>query len=258
MDCWVSTVSVGSWALLVLALVLLHRQQRIPGKYGRYAPAAGRYCPARLGWFLQEVPSFLLPLGLMLLTDAPRNPGTTEAVLLLYAFILHYFQRSFIYSFLTRGQPVPRAIVWLAALFCSFNGLLQGHYLLHCSPLNHQPFSGPWLSSVRFATGLLLFLFGFIINIHSDHILRCLRKPGEVVYRIPYGGMFEWVSCANYFGEIVEWFGLCLASWSLTVFAFFFFTICSIGPRAIHYHRDYQRQFPNYPPHRKAILPFLL
>ncbi|KAM9792249.1 3-oxo-5-alpha-steroid 4-dehydrogenase 2a [Neosynchiropus ocellatus] len=258
MDCWGSTVSGGSWALLLMALAFLHRQRRIPGKYGRYAAPESRCCPARLGWFLQELPSFLLPLVLLLLTDAPRNRGATEAVLLLFAFILHYFQRAFIYSFLTRGRPVPRYIVWTSAMFCSFNGLLQGHYLLHCSPLNRQPFSGPWLSSVRFSTGLLLFLFGFIINVHSDQILRCLRKPGEVVYRIPYGGMFEWVSCPNYFGEIVEWFGLFLASWSLTVFSFFFFTLCSIGPRAIRHHRDYQRRFPDYPSHRKAFLPFLL
>lgn len=35
--------------------------------------------------------------------------------------------------------------------------------------------------------GFLVFLVGMIINIHSDHILRNLRKPGEVAYRIPRG-----------------------------------------------------------------------
>lgn len=34
-------------------------------------------------------------------------------------------------------------------------------------------------------------------------------------YKIPYGGMFEYVSCANFFGEIVEWVGFAMASWSL-------------------------------------------
>lgn len=36
-------------------------------------------------------------------------------------------------------------------------------------------------------TGFLLFVVGMTINIHSDHILRSLRKPGETVYRIPQG-----------------------------------------------------------------------
>ncbi|XP_049912490.1 3-oxo-5-alpha-steroid 4-dehydrogenase 2-like, partial [Epinephelus moara] len=79
-----------------------------------------------------------------------------------------------------------------------------------------------------------------IINIHSDHILRGLRRPGETVYRIPHGGMFEFVSGANFFGEIVEWCGYAVATWSLPTFAFAFFTVCSIGPRAYHHHRlDY-------------------
>lgn len=102
------------------------------------------------------------------------------------------------------------------------------------------------------------------INIHSDHILRNLRKPGELAYRIPRGtaaspaspapccgdrppcdavlcsctgGMFELVSGANFLGEIVEWCGYAVATWSFPAFAFAFFTVCSIGPRAYHHHR---------------------
>ena len=32
-----------------------------------------------------------------------------------------------------------------------------------------------------------MFVAGMIINIHSDHILRNLRKPGETGYKIPRG-----------------------------------------------------------------------
>lgn len=38
-----------------------------------------------------------------------------------------------------------------------------------------------------FDVGVLLFVVGMIINIHSDFILRNLRKPGETIYRIPHG-----------------------------------------------------------------------
>lgn len=149
-----------------------------------------------------------------------------------------------------------------------------------------------------------------IINIHSDHILRNLRKPGERTYQIPQGttantawpfrlwllcppryspslchsgGMFYFVSGANFFGEIVEWCGFALAAWSLPAFAFAFFTACSIGPRAYHHHRwlhspasycrvkesliwfvfviidrDYKKRFEDYPSSRKAVIPFIL
>lgn len=107
--------------------------------------------------------------------------------------------------------------------------------------------------------GLLVFYAGMAVNIHSDFILRNLRDRGEVVYRIPKGereitpgsclllsvltalisagGLFEYVSGANYFGEIVEWFGFAVVTWSLPALAFALYTLSFIGPRAYHHHR---------------------
>ncbi|XP_022622458.1 3-oxo-5-alpha-steroid 4-dehydrogenase 2-like [Seriola dumerili] len=251
MECRESVVSYLSWALIAGGVVYLWHQTRRQVQYGRYVAAESRCYPARLGWFLQEVPSFLLPLLLLLLTEEPhRGPGRT---LLLCTFMLHYFHRSFIYSFLTRGRPLPLVILLCAAIFCSINGFLQGHHLLHCAQ-----FEDTWLTKARLAAGFLLFVVGMIINIHSDHILRNLRKPGEITYRIPRGGVFEFVSGANFFGEIVEWCGYAVATWSLPTFAFAFFTVCSVGPRALEHHRDYQKRFEDYPRSRRALIPFLL
>ncbi|CAJ1054122.1 -oxo-5-alpha-steroid 4-dehydrogenase 2-like [Xyrichtys novacula] len=260
MECRDATVSWLSWTLIVggVAYLLRHRWSHTP--YGRYSPAEGLFCPARLGWLLQEVPSFLVPLLLLLLPpgeeeqeEATEGVRSTGRTLLLCTFMLHYFQRSFIYSFLTKGRPVPLPIVLYGAIFCSLNGFLQGHHLLHCARFEHT-----WMTHVRMAAGYLLFVVGMIINIHSDHILRHLRKPGEVVYRIPRGGLFEFVSGANFFGEIVEWIGFAVIAWSLPSFAFAVFTICSIGPRAYHHHRDYLQRFEDYPCSRKAVIPFIL
>ncbi|KHJ76173.1 3-oxo-5-alpha-steroid 4-dehydrogenase [Oesophagostomum dentatum] len=96
------------------------------------------------------------------------------------------------------------------------------------------------------------------INIQSDSILRNLRKPGETGYKIPRGGMFEYVSGANFFGEIIEWIGYSIVAGSLPAIAFAIFTASNIGPRAIHHHRWYHSKFPEYPKERKAIIPFLL
>ncbi|XP_074487411.1 3-oxo-5-alpha-steroid 4-dehydrogenase 2-like [Sebastes fasciatus] len=255
MECREAVVSYLSWALILGGGAFLLLQTRRTTKYGRYLPAQARCCPARLGWFLQEVPAFLLPL-LLLLTGEPRTGVTgdsTGRTLLLCTFMLHYFHRSFIYVLLTRGRPVPLSVVLFAAVFCSLNGFLQGHHLLHCAR-----FEDTWLTDARLAAGVILFVVGMIINIHSDHILRNLRRPGETVYRIPYGGMFEFVSGANFFGEIVEWCGYALAAWSLPTTAFAFFTVCSIGPRAYHHHRDYQKRFEDYPRSRTALIPLIL
>ncbi|KAK5873304.1 hypothetical protein PBY51_018355 [Eleginops maclovinus] len=254
MECCEWAVSSLSWALILGGLVYLLRQTRTHTHYGRYRPERSRCFPARLSWFLQEVPALLLPLLLLLLPgeQGVRPGGSIGGALLICTFMLHYFHRSSIYAFQTRGQPVPLDIVVSTSVFCALNGFLQGHSLLHCAHYEHDV-----MMLVRIAAGFLLFLLGMIINIHSDHILRKLRRPGEIVYRIPQGGLFELVSGANFLGEIVEWIGFAVAAWSFPAFAFAFFTICSIGPRAYQHHRDYLKRFEDYPSCRKALIPFL-
>jgi len=71
--------------------------------------------------------------------------------------------------------------------------------------------------------------------------------------------MFKYVSGANYFGEMVEWMGFAIASWSIPSLAFFVFVCSNIGPRAVQHHRWYKNKFGvEYPPDRKAVIPFIL
>ena len=65
---------------------------------------------------------------------------------------------------------------------CTVNGYLQGRYLT-----NYADYDQSWFFDPRFLVGHLLFLVGMAINIHSDSLLRALRKPGDTAYRIPYG-----------------------------------------------------------------------
>lgn len=45
--------------------------------------------------------------------------------------------------------------------------------------------------SVGSSPGSVLWLVGWLVNMHSDHILRNLRKPGETGYKIPTGKGFS-------------------------------------------------------------------
>lgn len=69
------------------------------------------------------------------------------------------------------------------------------------------------------AAGFLLFLVGMTINIHSDHILRNLRKQGELVYRIPRGTVVPHLSSAAVLVHPVELFSVAVQaeylSWCL-------------------------------------------
>ena len=85
-----------------------------------------------------------------------------------------------------------------------------------------------------------------------------LRQPGETGYKIPRGGTYRWVSCPNYLGEMLQWLGWAIASWSLAGAAFAVFTLANLLPRAIAVHRWYKDEFPDYPPARRAVIPYLV
>ncbi|XP_069469823.1 3-oxo-5-alpha-steroid 4-dehydrogenase 1 isoform X2 [Ambystoma mexicanum] len=214
----------------------------IQAPYGRYASAAfGFPVPARLAWFLQELPSLCIPIALLLYSS--RTPPLPQ-LLLLGAFIAHYVQRTLVFPFLIRGgKPTPFVTFVLAFVFCVYNGYLQGRYL--CTYADYSP---DWATEPFFIIGMSVWLLGLVINIHSDHILRNLRKPG---------GLFEHVTGANFFGEIVEWAGFAVASWSTESAAFAIFTFLVLSSRAQQHHQWYLDKFEDYPKSRKMLIPFL-
>ncbi|XP_014441339.1 3-oxo-5-alpha-steroid 4-dehydrogenase 1 [Tupaia chinensis] len=233
----------------IVSFVLL---RLLNAPYGRYAPPGLLRLPARAAWALQELPSLALPLCECARASATRLSHWPNRVLLAM-FVVHYFQRSLIFPFLIRGgKPVPLYLCVTAFMFCTFNGYLQSRYLSQ-----YAVYADDWVMGPCFQIGFVLWLMGMLINIHSDHVLRNLRKPGETGYKIPRGGLFEYVTAANYFGEIVEWCGYALASWSLQGGAFALFTFLILVSRAKQHHRWYLEKFEDYPKFRMTVIPFL-
>jgi steroid 5-alpha reductase family enzyme len=177
----------------------------------------------------------------------------------LFLWLLHYLYRSFIFSSIQRGRRnMPLVVMAFGMLFNLANGYLQGKYLFSLSP-GLEKYSAAWLATPQFIVGVILFLAGFIIHIHSDSIIRNLRTQGEDnEYKIPRGGLFRVLSAPNYFGEIVEWTGWAVLTWSLPGAAFAFWTAANLLPRGVANHKWYKKTFPDYPQERKAILPFIL
>jgi protein-S-isoprenylcysteine O-methyltransferase Ste14 len=168
---------------------------------------------------------------------------------------IHYLYRAFIYPLGLRGtgKRMPVVIAGIGFLFNALNGYLNGRYLYTFS----GGYPDEWLADPRFVAGLMLFVVGYAINRQSDRTLRRLRENGGSRYAIPYGGFYRWISSPNYFGEIIQWFGWALATWSLAGLAFAFWTTANLVPRAQSHHRWYRDYFANYPPERKSLLPRL-
>ena len=240
-----------SW--FVLAVVICVALFFIVAPYGRHTrrnwgPAIGD----KLGWIVMEAPSPILFAALFVL--GIKSISIT-AIAFLVLWEAHYIHRAFIYPFSRRtgASGMAVAVVGLGFLFNVGNAYLNGRYLFTLS----GGYSNGWLVTPQFICGTALFVTGFIINRKADDDLRHLRKPGESGYKIPDGGLYRWISCPNYFGEIVTWVGWAVATWSLPGLAFAVFTVANLAPRARAHHLWYKQQFADYPPRRKALVPAL-
>jgi 3-oxo-5-alpha-steroid 4-dehydrogenase 1 len=243
------------WLVLlefVLAAATFVGLQFVVAPYGRHGRAGwGPTVPARAGWLIMESPATLLFLGVYLAGD---QRGTPVPLLLLVMWQTHYVQRTFVYPFLLRdGTRMPVSLMAMAITFNTLNAFINARWI---SQLGDYPVR--WLTDPRFLIGLIVFLSGLALNLQSDKMLRLLRPPGETGYRIPQGGAYRWVSCPNYLGEIVEWTGWAIATWSLAGLAFAAYTAANLVPRAVANHRWYLKKFPDYPPQRRALVPYVL
>jgi protein-S-isoprenylcysteine O-methyltransferase Ste14 len=237
---------------LVLAVLTFAGLQFIVAPYGRHGRGGwGPTVPARVGWVVMECPAPLLFLGVYL-TGARR--AELVPLVLLAMWQAHYLQRTFVYPFLMRaGARMPVSLMAMAIAFNTLNAYINARWV---SDLGTYPVS--WLTDSRFLLGAALFVVGLALNLSADRTLRQLRQPGETGYRIPYGGGYRFVSSPNYLGEIIEWTGWALATWSLAGLAFALYTIANLAPRAMANHRWYHDRFPDYPAERRALVPYLL
>ncbi|MCM1517123.1 MAG: hypothetical protein NC117_00580 [Pseudoflavonifractor sp.] len=243
-------------SMTVTAVIVFIALQRVEAGYGiLYNPKWGPAVNNRLGWVLMEAPVFIVMLALWL--SSPRR-GEVAPVVMALLFELHYFQRSFIFPLLIKGRSrMPLAIVVMGIVFNLINAFMQGGWIFYVSPEGRYPTS--WLCSWQFIVGTVIFVAGMWVNIDSDRIIRGLRRPGDTAHYIPRGGMFRYVSSANYLGELMEWTGFAILTWSWAGAVFALWTFANLAPRAAKTHARYAREFGDRftSLHLRKIIPYI-
>lgn len=229
----------------IVVVILL----RVTAPYGRHhQPGWGPNLPSRAAWFLMELPALLVIAWLVL-----ESPARSAAVALLPLsfWLVHYGYRTLVFPALMRpsGKTFPVLLVLCAIGFNILNGYNNAGALIASGA------SGAPLLTPHFLAGSLMFWAGFLIHCHADHVIRSLRRPGEKTYRVPEGGLFRRVSSPQYLGEIIQWTGWAILTWSLAGLAFALFTFCNLAPRAVSNHRWYLARFADYPARRKILVP---
>jgi len=197
-----------------------------------------------------ELPALLL-IGVLLAGSGMLLSSPAFVPWLMWT--IHYGYRTLIFPALMRpsGKNFPAVLVAFAIAFNVLNGYNNAQALI-----NNARTEGSLLS-LHFALGTLVFFAGFWLHVSADRTIRNLRSDAFSGYSIPRGGWFRWVSNPNYLGEIVQWSGWAILTWSWAGLAFALFTFCNLAPRAMANQRWYQHAFPDYPTDRRILIPGL-
>jgi len=242
------------WIWIGIGIITFPILLKVKQPYGRHTGNNwGPMINNKLGWFIMELPALLFFLFFVRFTSNWFNFMLVIAVSL---WSMHYIHRAIIFPFLlkTKGKKMPVVIVLSAIFFNTVNGFINGYWLAYFAPEDKIDFS----TDLRLVIGAVIFVIGFIINQNHDQVLINLRKGKTTGYQIPYGGLFRFVSCPNFLGEIIIWTGFFVVTLSLPALAFLIWTMVNLLPRALDHHKWYKSEFADYPAKRKAIFPFLL
>lgn len=245
------------WAMSAMGLVVFVSLYFVRAGYGMFRTAAwGPSISNRLGWVLMEAPVFVVMMWLWLVSD---QRWAMPQGLFLLLFQLHYFQRSFIFPLLMQGRSrMPLSVMAMGVVFNLINGVMQagGIYFFPREGL----YDAGWAYLLRpnAVCGLLLFILGMGVNLHSDHVIRHLRQPGDTRHYLPTGGVYRWVTSANYLGELTEWVGFAVLTASPAAWVFAWWTAANLVPRAAAIHRRYRQEFGDEAVgKRRRIIPFI-
>ena len=151
---------------------------------------------------------------------------------------------------------MPIAIMAMGIVFNVINGLLIGTSLFVFPPSQFNE-GAVYLTHPTVIAGIIVFFCGMGINIHSDHVIRHLRQPGDTRHYLPQKGFYRYVTSANYFGELVEWTGFALFCSTPAAWLFVVWTAANLVPRAAAIHKRYRKEFGDAVGIRKRIIPFI-
>lgn len=221
--------------------------------------------------FLVEYSGPLIIYGLLWLIRQPMlgtstwvTPITNHAglrQLALACWMGHYVKRLletvFVHRFSHATMPVANLFKNCSYYF-GFAAFI-GYFV------NHPLYTLPTYGCPQICVGFSLFLLGEYGNLCCHLTLMRLRPAGSVVRKIPQPEanslitrMFNLVACPNYTYEAISWLGFSIMTQSLPALLFTIIGFAQMSAWAVQKLKKYRREFPDFPRHRKAIVPFLL
>jgi len=207
----------------------------------------------------RRLPDSVKPtLDLLCTTDRTSNTSRTSALLALSLLSLQCFRR--LYECVAVNQAskstmnITHYIVGFAHYFCTGTGIVCE------APGFASGLAAPTPSFLLLVPLVCIFFWAWHQQLEAHRIFARLKIANPTKHSVPYGGLFSLVSCPHYTMEVVLYTVLLLIlgishSSMLLVWSWVVINQCIAGLMS---HSWYQTKFKEYPPTRKAIIPYLL
>jgi len=170
----------------------------------------------------------------------------------------HFFRRIYESTFIFQTGRQALSIMDLVGVtlyYYILNGVVIGYSIFTTDfSNNHTPFD--YLKTVVLT---LIFFFCERGNSSCHIYLANIKKLNNGQRGIPQGGMFDYVTCAHYFWELMSWITFSFIYGLYSCYLFALFSLLSMGFLALDKHRSMKIYFGDkYPKDKKAFIPFIL
>ncbi|CAI0410579.1 unnamed protein product [Linum tenue] len=215
--------------------------------------------PSRTGMLVAYTPAFLAALSSLLLLHHGGDGASSSRIFLVEsALAVHFFKRVFeqtLFLHKYSGTMAAGTAIPISVSYFSVTALTIYTQILTQEALLPEP-----AVDLRLY-GVVLFLIGIAGNFYHHYLLSKLRSSGDdgkkKEYKIPKGGMFELVICPHYLFEILVFYGIALISQTLYSFCVAVGTSLYLMGRSKATREWYLSKFDDFPPHVKALIPFV-
>ena len=249
---WIHIGLLAICLILAIINVIVQFIKTIP--YGRHDKGDSNFprIPARISFAISQFIPGILVFSLTYFFQ--RNFDRPSNIIMYCLFTIHYINRSIVDGIASRHSQ-SKVSLWIPILAALVNILF---HFVNAQFIGEARYCEGYYFDPRFILGLCIFFTGFILNRVADAQLIVLRSNyKDNDYKLPTGCSFCLISCPNYLGEAIEWFGWSIMTWSLSGLVWFLFSISTFIPRSRQHHKWYHNNFDDYPKRRKALLPFI-
>lgn len=184
----------------------------------------------------------------------PKTSFSSSQQLFIILFAAHFVKREletiFVHKFSRPTMPL-QSIFKNSLYYWAFAAVI-GY------PLCHPKFTPPE-SPMQVKTGAAVMIMNEIMNFAVHLQLSRMRKgDGDQARTFPGGPLFQFVSCPNYFHEVMSWVGFSIGTNLLSSWLFTAVGLAQMTEWSLKKHRGYVKADPAAMKRKKSIIPFVI